>query len=151
MPAFDAYVAYCNKDRRAVQQQVFLEYRSMFGHPFHTFLERLAQQADLQLLVNKPAQHVALWPFFVKNLLKDTSKVTQAIEIPLAAWTAGGLCLAQLADSAAQSGGDGGFAASHCQLCQGGAALARTTTAERESCQDHVGRRRRFGRPRVFV
>ncbi len=80
LPAFDAYVRYCNKERRSVQQQVFLEYRSLFGHPFHKFLEKLGQQADLQLLVGKPAQHVALWPFFVKNLLKDTSKTRASLE-----------------------------------------------------------------------
>ena len=80
LPAFDAYVRYCNKERRSVQQQVFLEYRSLFGHPFHKFLEKLGQQADLQLLVNKPVQHVALWPFFVKNLLKDTSKMHASLE-----------------------------------------------------------------------
>ncbi len=80
LPAFDAYVRYCSAERRSVQQQVFLEYRSLFGHPFHMFLERLGQQADLQLLVSKPVQHVSLWPFFVKNLLKDTSRTSAPLE-----------------------------------------------------------------------
>lgn len=80
LPAFDVYLKYCSKDRRAVQQQIFFEYRSLFGHPFHNFLEKLSQQVDLQQLVNKPAQQIAMWPFFVKNLVKDTSKLHQAIE-----------------------------------------------------------------------
>ncbi len=80
LPAFDVYLKYCSKDRRSVQQQIFFEYRSLFGHPFHKFLEKLSQQVDLQQLVNKPAQNIALWPFLVKNLLKDTSKLKQAIE-----------------------------------------------------------------------
>lgn len=39
--AFDAYVAFCSKERRALQQRIFLEYKGQFGHPFHAFLEQV--------------------------------------------------------------------------------------------------------------
>jgi hypothetical protein len=78
--AFEAYVAYCGKDRRVIQQQIFLEYRGLFGHPFQKFLEKLQQQVDLQTLVNKPAEYISIWPFYLKNLLKDTSKRSQQME-----------------------------------------------------------------------
>lgn len=79
--AFEAYLRFCSRERRVMQQQIFLEHKSFFGHPFNVFLEELASKsADLEALVGKPAQYLEMWPMVLRNLMKDTSRSRQEEE-----------------------------------------------------------------------
>ena len=78
--SFEIYASYCGKERRVVQQHVFLEYSGLFGHPFQRFIQKMDAQIDLPQLVGKPAQYISQWPFYLNNLLKNTSHRTQPHE-----------------------------------------------------------------------
>jgi hypothetical protein len=79
--AFDAYLKYCSKERRAIQQYIFVEHRALFGSAFHRFLAALsAKSADLETLVAQPVRYLGLWPVMIRNLMKDTSRTRDADE-----------------------------------------------------------------------
>lgn len=79
--AFEGYLKFCSRERRAMQQHIFLEHKAMFGSPFNAFLEQLAAKSvDLEALVGKPVQYLEMWPVVLRNLMKDTSRSRQEEE-----------------------------------------------------------------------